>query len=58
MIKLADLYDNIQDSKHLPPAKREQSLAKWKACLEALKLNGSDKSRRAHEVVSSMLVSS
>jgi guanosine-3',5'-bis(diphosphate) 3'-pyrophosphohydrolase len=55
VIKLADLYDNIQDSKHFPSAKREQSLAKWKACLEALGRCVSQKTADAHQFVAEQI---
>lgn len=55
MIKLADLYDNIQDSKHFPPEKRRRSLAKWKGGLDALAAHITDKAMSAHAIVRQLL---
>jgi (p)ppGpp synthase/HD superfamily hydrolase len=55
VIKLADLYDNIQDSKHFPPAKREQSLVKWKGYVDALGSHCTDKTLSAHSKVLQMI---
>lgn len=54
MIKLADLYDNIQDSKHFSAEKRRQSLTKWHGCLQALGNCASDKTLSAHAKVNQL----
>jgi guanosine-3',5'-bis(diphosphate) 3'-pyrophosphohydrolase len=52
IIKLADLYDNIQDCEHLPPEKRRHSLARWKSYLDGLAPQITNESRQAFEIVS------
>jgi guanosine-3',5'-bis(diphosphate) 3'-pyrophosphohydrolase len=51
IIKLADLYDNIQDSAHFPATKRKQSLSRWKQYIDALAPHITAESKRAYELV-------
>src|SRR5262245_13730839 len=51
IIKLADVYDNIQDSAHFPPAKRKQLLTKWKAYIDALAPHVTAESKDAYSLV-------
>jgi guanosine-3',5'-bis(diphosphate) 3'-pyrophosphohydrolase len=51
LIKLADVYDNIQDSNHFPPAQRKQLLAKWQAYIDALAQHVNDKTESAYQIV-------
>lgn len=52
LIKLADLYDNIQDSRHFPTAKRRTSLERWKRYLDGLEPHMTAATRPAFEIVS------
>lgn len=51
IIKLADLYDNIQDSRHLPAAKRKTSLVRWKSYLDGLEPHMTAETRPAFDIV-------
>jgi guanosine-3',5'-bis(diphosphate) 3'-pyrophosphohydrolase len=51
LIKLADVYDNIQDSNHFPAPKRKQLLAKWKVYIDALAPHINDKTEGAYQIV-------
>jgi guanosine-3',5'-bis(diphosphate) 3'-pyrophosphohydrolase len=51
LIKLADVYDNIQDSNHFPAPKRKQLLAKWKVYIDALAPLVTDKTENAYRIV-------
>jgi guanosine-3',5'-bis(diphosphate) 3'-pyrophosphohydrolase len=51
ILKLADLYDNIQDSAHFPPARRQQSLTRWKHYIDALAPHITAESRQAYVLV-------
>jgi guanosine-3',5'-bis(diphosphate) 3'-pyrophosphohydrolase len=54
IIKLADLYDNILDSAHFPPAKRKQSMGRWKHYIDALAPHITTESKRAYEIVTKL----
>jgi len=51
VIKLADLYDNIQDSGHFPPEKRRSSLKKWRTYLDGLAGHIAPEAKQALEKV-------
>jgi (p)ppGpp synthase/HD superfamily hydrolase len=52
--KLADIYDNLNDSAHLPPGKRQRTLARSRIYLDALKAGLPEPARKAFDMVSTM----
>jgi guanosine-3',5'-bis(diphosphate) 3'-pyrophosphohydrolase len=57
IVKLADLYDNIQDCEHLPPEKRRHSLSRWKSYLNGLAPHITSESQYAFDIVSRLYAS-
>jgi guanosine-3',5'-bis(diphosphate) 3'-pyrophosphohydrolase len=53
--KLADMYDNVQDSSQLPPEKRRHTLARLRRYLQALQTQLPEQARRPFEIVSASL---
>lgn len=54
-LKLADLYDNLSDSKHLPPAGRAKTAAKARFYLDAIAVGLPDPVRPALALVEARL---
>ena len=52
--KLADIYDNLNDSAHLSSEKRRRTLARSRTYLDALKVNLPEAVRRPFEIVSGL----
>ena len=52
IVKLADLYDNIQDSAHFPAEKRKSVLRKWQTYIDGLRGCITPESQRAFDIVS------
>jgi guanosine-3',5'-bis(diphosphate) 3'-pyrophosphohydrolase len=55
LCKLADVYDNLLDSRHLPIDKRNKVFARSRFYLDALAPNLTAESRDAHAIVSRLL---
>lgn len=54
--KLADIYDNLADSRHLVPEKRSRTVGKSRQYLEVIKIGATEEVRRLVAIVESRLV--
>jgi len=53
--KLADIFDNLTDSKHLSPASRQRTVERTRKYLAALEINVSESAQRPLEIVRQLL---
>jgi hypothetical protein len=53
--KLADIFDNLIDSNHLPPAQKSKAVARARGYLAAIGAELKEEARRPHEIVSQLL---